>query len=142
MKKNFPFIAAQIIFILSLIVSIYSVFRFVTYEKIPGTVTDIERYYSGTVVHLQYTVNDKVYERTSNYGKGKSIKIGKQITLWYDPDDPDKTVCVRDFAGFYCLAAIMGCGLYLLPFIGLLIKLSNKIREKRENKQQRRTSLF
>lgn len=141
MKEKFPYIAAQVIFILSLIVSLSSIFFFVTYEKTLATVTEVERYSRGTVVHLQYTVNDKEYERTSNYGRGKSIKKGEKITLRYDPKKPDKTVCVRDFAGFYCLSAIMGAGLYLLPFIGLLIKLSNKIREKRENKQER-TGLF
>ncbi len=134
MKKTFPYIAVQVTFILSLIVSLYSIFCFVTYEKIPGTVTDVERYNRGTIVHLQYTVNDKAYERTSEYGRGKSIRIGTQITLWYAPKHPDKAICVRDFAAYYCLAAIMGAGLYLLPFIGFLIKLSNKARQKRENK--------
>lgn len=136
MKKKFPYLAAQIIFILALIASIYSVFCFVTYEKTPGTVIDVVHYSDDTVVHLQYTVNDKVYERTSDYGEGKSIRIGTQITVWYDPKDPNKTVCVRGFAGYYCLLAIMGIGLYLIPGIGLLIDLFNRIRKKCENNKQ------
>lgn len=74
MKKKFPCLAAQIIFILALIASIYSVFCFVTYKKTPGTVIDVVHYSDDTVVHLQYTVNDKVYERTSITERGNQLE--------------------------------------------------------------------
>lgn len=129
MKKKIPYIAALIIFIVALIATVYSVFRFVTYEKTSCTIVDIERYTDGTIIQLQYTVNDTMYERESRYGKGKSIKIGEELTLWYDPDDPSKTVRVRDFAGFYYLLAIMGGGLFLIPSIGYLIGFIDRIQK-------------
>ena len=134
MKKNFVYIAVQAVFIWSFIVTVYSIFCFVTYEKIPCTVADIDNGFpeSGKIVHLQYTVNDTVYEHSLDYGT-KSVKIGEQLSLWYKPDNPEKAVCVRDFAGYYWLLAIMGSGLYLLPCIGFLL---DRMQKKHENKHQ------
>lgn len=134
MKKKISFILVLLVFIVSLIATIYSIFRFVTYEKTTCTVVDIESYRDGKIVQLQYTVDGNVYERESRYGRGKSIKMGEELSIWYDPDDPYKTVRVRDFAAFYYLLAIMGGGLFLIPSIGLLIKFTNRINNKRENK--------
>ena len=134
MKKKIPYILVALVFIVSLIATVYSIFRFVTYEKTTCTVVDIESYRDGKIVQLQYTVDGTVYERESRYGRGKSIKMGEELSIWYDPDDPSKTVRVRDFAAFYYLLAIMGGGLFLIPSIGLLIKFTNRIKNKRENK--------
>lgn len=134
MKKKIPFILVLLVFIVSLIATAYSIFRFVTYEKTTCTVVDIESYRDGKIVQLQYTVDGTVYERESRYGRGKSIKMGEELSIWYDPDDPSKTVRVRDFAAYYYLLAIMGGGLFLIPSIGLLIGFIGRIQNKRENK--------
>lgn len=134
MKKKFPFILVLLVFIVSLIATIYSIFRFVTYEKTTCTVVDIESYRDGKIVQLQYTVDGNVYERESRYGRGKSIKMGEELSIWYDPDDPSKTVRVRDFAAFYYLLAIMGGGLFLIPSIGLFTGFIGRVQNKRENK--------
>ena len=66
----------------------------------------------------EYMVGTQIYNITGSYVDGKP-KIGKDITIYYNPDNPVDAICQEEKGGTSILLFYVGLG-FLLVFIGML----------------------
>ena len=118
MKKAL-IVLMHVLFIAVLAMTAWSLFRMATYQKTTcspagdgvwaavglleddGTVRDVVK---ADEISWAYNVNGRNYAR--NVSMSDYVEIGDQLTLWYDPAQPEKNFMLRDYLPFYAAAGI------------------------------------
>lgn len=94
-----------------------------SWNRVSGVVTD-KRIFTekgNARPTVSYTIDDQTYEHTSAIGQNPPLRSGKEVDIYYDPDDPEKVIIdtFMQRGGFMKLAGsfFLGFGLLFQMFL-------------------------
>ena len=90
----------------------YSYKMKVDYESVPAVITRIDKVKSkDTRAYVAYTYNDEPYESALDYYNSFTMKKGKKITVYIDPEYPDiPEVPMNGLSTFIALMGLVAFG--------------------------------
>ena len=100
-------------------------------EDEDGDIVDERLYYP----IFQYEVNNETYTKQSPTGKGeKRFRLGEEITIMYNPENPDDYYVPADTYAAKAGGTTMGFGIFMIAVIPFLLVISF-IRNRKDYKR-------
>ncbi|MCR5624127.1 MAG: hypothetical protein K6G11_02675 [Lachnospiraceae bacterium] len=99
----------------------FAVFMFGGSSK--AKVTQVQRNTKNTVITYEYKYEGNTFSKNKRYKKGKKIKIGDKLDVYYLKEKPEIGFTMNGFAVFYFLLAIFG------PISSILYKQNKRKNE-------------
>lgn len=92
------------------------------YQKVTGRIADVEKtFHKGKTTQYpvyEYVVDGQTYRYTANSSSGVQIEVGRHVTIYYDPENPNEAYTDDRTSSLFLPLLIMG-GFF--GAIGLLI---------------------